>query len=101
MSKIGQLIRGLKWYNYRNLDGVLNPDVAEDPNKMIEVNAYLDFVEGKDADKIHKIFERYRLIDLANPRHKEGKMDAVAAELESVGKPEKKEAKKEEKKEEK
>ena len=84
MSKIGMLIRGLNWYNFRNVEGVLNPDIADDPNKMLEVNFYLDFIKGKDKDKVYKVLEKYRLIDLSNPKHKEGKMAIVAQELEEL-----------------
>ena len=57
MSKIGLLTRGLKWYGFRNLDGELAPEVSEDPAKMLEVNAYLNFMKGKGGNyKDNKIF---------------------------------------------
>ena len=77
-------MRGLAWYNFRNLDDVINPDIAADPNKMIEVNYYLDCVKTRDKDAVHKIFERYRLIDLKSPKDKDARMKLVAAELDKL-----------------
>ena len=43
MSYIGKVNRGLKWYvRNRDLDGNLLPAVAGDPNKMEDVNTYLE-----------------------------------------------------------
>ena len=84
MSKIGKLMRGLGWHNSSNLDGVYHKDVAEDPNKMDEVNFYLDFVKVRDAKKVHKLFLKYRTLDLSNPPNKNSKMQDVAVELESL-----------------
>ena len=86
MSQIGMLIRGLNWYNFRNIDGVLHPDIASDPNKMIEVDFYLDFIKVNDKDKLYKILEEYRLIDLSNPRNKEARMKVVAGKLDKLEK---------------
>ena len=86
MSKIGQLLRGLGWYNFRNVDGVLHPDITDDPNKMLEVNFYLDYIKDKDKDKVHKILEKYRLTDLSNPSNKEAKMDEIAKGLDELEK---------------
>ena len=79
-------MRGLQWHNFRNVDGVYNKDISDDPNKMIELNAYLDFLKDKDAKKVHNIFLRYRTLDLQNPRNKETRMDEVAKELDDLTK---------------
>ena len=43
MSYIGRVNRGLKWYvRNRDADGKLLAVVAEDPNKMKDVNTYLE-----------------------------------------------------------
>ena len=42
MSHDGKMRRGAKWYRFRDADGVLNKDVSEDPNKMSDVNYYLE-----------------------------------------------------------
>ncbi len=66
MSLPGKLLRGLKWHNFRNIEGKYSPDVASDPNKMEEINFYLDFVKNKDTKKVSKILEQVRLCDLSN-----------------------------------
>lgn len=43
MSYKGQVLRGEKWFNlYRDADGNLLPNISEDENKMVDVNAYLE-----------------------------------------------------------
>ena len=43
MSYAGQINRGLKWYaRNRNREGNLLPCIADDPNKMKDVNTYLE-----------------------------------------------------------
>ena len=42
MSDRGKFLRGLKWYNHRNIDGVLPTQIADDENKMVDVQFYLD-----------------------------------------------------------
>ena len=81
MSHIGKLIRGLRWHKYRNAEGVYKPDIADDPNKMVEVNYYLDFVKTRDEKAVSKIFEKYILTDLSNPKDKNIKMDIIAEKL--------------------
>ena len=49
MSHEGKILRGMKWHNMRNLDGVLPKPIATDPNKMLEVNYYLE--EKAKAEK--------------------------------------------------
>jgi len=84
MSKIGKLLRGLKWHNFRNLDGVYHKDIADDPNKMDEVNFYLDFIKTRDANKVHKILQRYMVVDLSCPQHRDAKMERIAKELDEL-----------------
>ena len=83
MSLSGKLLRGLKWHNHRNLDGVYNPDILSDPHKMEELNFYLDYVKTRDADKVHKILEKVMLMDLSN---KPALKDLEAAKLELLPK---------------
>ncbi len=53
MGHIGKLSRGLKWWKgNRDLDGVLKPVIANDYDKMIDVNYFLDYVKDKDKDKV-------------------------------------------------
>jgi len=84
MSRIGILLRGAWWHKFRNVEGVYHKDIADDPHKMEQVNFYLEFIKSRDANAVNKILERYRLIDLSNPRHKEAKMDVVAARLDEL-----------------
>ena len=43
MSYVGQVNRGLKWYvRNRDADGKLLGVIADDPNKMKDVNTYLE-----------------------------------------------------------
>ena len=42
MSNEGKLRRGKKWYNMRGQDSILPKDIAEDPNKMIDVDYFLE-----------------------------------------------------------
>lgn len=46
-------MRGLKWYNYRGIDG-LPSDIANDDGKMIDVNYYLKFKDASSEE--HKTF---------------------------------------------
>ena len=46
MSLRGQLHRGKKWSElYTKSDGTLAEDVANDPNKMKDVNTYLEWLK--------------------------------------------------------
>ena len=47
MSKQGQINRGKKWYQYRDKDGKILPEVSCDPNKMVDVEAYLATLDAK------------------------------------------------------
>ena len=66
MSLSGQLLRGLKWHNFRNLDGVYHKDILGDVHKTEELNFYLNFVKVRDAKAVHKILERVMIADLSN-----------------------------------
>lgn len=55
MSHTGKLLRGLKWYSWRDVDGILPKEISEDENKMIDVDYYVEFVEGKDVKAVNKI----------------------------------------------
>lgn len=55
MSKTGKLLRGLKWYSWRDVDGVLPSEISSDDDKMCDVDFYLDFVKGKDSKVVNKV----------------------------------------------
>lgn len=66
MGHIGKLSRGLKWWKYnRDLDGVLKPMISQDPDKMIDVDYYLDFTKGKNKDDVDLSLMRYYLLTKA------------------------------------
>ena len=53
MSNIGRLSRGLKWWkNNRDLDGVLNPVISNDADKMEDVKYFLEYTKDKDKEKV-------------------------------------------------
>ena len=58
MSRKGSILRGEKWYLMnREADGTLKKCIAEDKDKMIDVNAYLqarDPVVKKENKEITK-----------------------------------------------
>ena len=60
MSFQGKLIRGMKWYDLRNKEGLLPEGVSKDPAKTTDVNYYLDFLKGKDVDAVNKTLIRLR-----------------------------------------
>ena len=66
MSLSGKLLRGLKWHNFRNIDGIYSKDITEDPHKMEELEFYLDFIKDKDAKAVYKILEKVMIYDLSN-----------------------------------
>ena len=66
MAKAGKLLRGLKWYNFRNLEGEFPEEISKDSNKMEEMQFYLDFVKIRDAKKVHEILEQVMYFDLSN-----------------------------------
>ncbi len=53
MSYKGQYLRGEKWYLMnRDANGNLKPNVADDKNKMIDVNLYLEAVKKEKEVKV-------------------------------------------------
>ncbi len=53
MSHLGKLSRGLKWWKgNRDLDGVLKPMIANDYDKMLDVDYFLEFTKDLDRDKV-------------------------------------------------
>ena len=50
MSHEGKLIRGAKWWNYRDRDGNLPVDIAKDEGKMCDVNYYLDSLKTVEPE---------------------------------------------------
>ena len=78
MTLAGKLLRGLKWHNFRNIEGVYHPDITSDPHKMEELNFYLDFIKVRDAKKVYKILEKIMIFDLNN---KPKLLDEVAKKL--------------------
>lgn len=63
MSELGRLSRGLKWWKTnRDLDGVLKPYVANDSDKMLDVNYFLDYCKNKDKDKVELVLYQLHLL---------------------------------------
>lgn len=81
MSTIGKLLRGLGWHKHRNADGIYEKDVADDPHKMEEVSFYLAFIKDRDANAVHKLMEKYMLMDLGRPRNAEAKMMLISQKV--------------------
>ena len=53
MSRQGQLLRGEKWFNlYRDKEGKLLPVIANDKDKMIDVNLYLEALKAEEEAKV-------------------------------------------------
>ena len=68
MGHIGKLSRGLKWWlGNRDLDGVLKLDIANDADKMLDVNYYLDYTKDKDKEAVNLALHQMFLL-----RHAEG-----------------------------
>ena len=82
MSKIGKLLRGLKWHNFRNLEGTYHKDIRNDPHKMDEVNFYLYYVKNHDTKAISNVLEEYMIADLKNV--KENIMIEIAKKLDDI-----------------
>ena len=49
MSHEGKLRRGKAWWNFRDREGNLPPEIADDPGKMCEVNYFLDNQKKQDG----------------------------------------------------
>ena len=63
MSHTGKLLRGLKWYSHRDIDGILPKVISEDENKMCDVDYYLEFIKGKDVKSVNKILLNVRYFE--------------------------------------
>ena len=103
MSKVGRLTRGMKWWMFRNIDGDLPREIAEDPGKMEDVNLYLNFIEGKNSKTVNKQIEKIRYLNRNNAKGRKQLIKDTTEELfglkkiepkEEVKKPETKENKK-------
>ena len=57
MSDAGKLQRGALWYSKRNVDGKLPDGVANDPNKMKDVNFYLESIKPKEEPKPKEVIK--------------------------------------------
>ena len=81
MSHTGKINRGKKWYAHRNVEGVLHPEVANDPNKMVDVDYYLDFENKRKEAKEHGFdsWEEYQK-DLAKKKAAEETKKKAAEE---------------------
>ena len=42
MSHKGKMLRGAKWWSKRNIEGNLPGDIKDDPNKMKDVDYFLE-----------------------------------------------------------
>ena len=55
MSLKGRINRGIKWYaRNRDADGNLTSVVTENPSKMRDVNAYLEYKKKLEEEKQNK-----------------------------------------------
>ena len=53
MSIKGQILRGEKWYNlYRDANGNLLPVIANDKQKMANVNLFLETLKKEEEAKV-------------------------------------------------
>jgi len=55
MSFKGKMTRGEKWFNHRDKDGNLPLNIKSDPNKMNDVNFYLENKEKEPETKSKKV----------------------------------------------
>jgi len=54
MSKQGSILRGKIWYEKRDRDGNMPKGITDDPNKMLDVNNYLESIKEKEVKEISK-----------------------------------------------
>ena len=62
MSREGKLFRGMKWWNQRDRDGNL-PKAIKESEKILDVNFYLDFIKGKDEEKMKEILMKLSFLN--------------------------------------
>lgn len=94
MSHIGKLSRGLKWFSLRTANG-LPAAVEGDPEKMVDVEYFLNHVKNKDANKIATWLIELR--DLERTPNVKGRGERIAELKDKIGpapKPKAEEAKK-------
>lgn len=61
MAFVGKLRRGMKWDFARDSRGNLPLDITNDIHKMDELNFFLDFVKGKNKEKLFDILKKKNL----------------------------------------
>ena len=52
----------MKWFNKKKADGTLEDGVKHDEAKMIDVNFYTNFVEGKDMEKVNNLLMHIKFL---------------------------------------
>ena len=82
----GHLMRGLKWHMHRDVDGNYPKGITES-EKMNDLNTYLDFVKGKDKDKINVILQKLSFMARTGKR-RIPQYKSLLEKLNSVGVPE-------------
>lgn len=92
MSFTGKLKRGYKWYSQRNRDGDLPKGIAEDPEKLRDVEFYKEFVKDEDENKVNTLIAKIRNIERSAGRKKRmSEKKRLLKELENLkSKPKKK-----------
>lgn len=83
MSHIGKLTRGMKWYGFRNVDGNLPAEISEEPNKMKDVNYFLEHCKGKDIKKVSGALLKLRWVRKNNVEHKDNEILKLKAIIEA------------------
>lgn len=95
MSDLGKLQRGMKWFQFRDIDGNLPSDVLIDPNKMSDVNFYLEFCESKNMKIVNECLETIRYLQRNAVKGGEERLQAEKNKLFSLGQEAVKEVKEE------
>jgi len=78
MSRVGRLVRGMKWYSLRDKDGNLPKGVSEDPAKMFDVDFYRAFVKGKKVEQVDRLLTRLRNLPRVGMKGKSAYREALA-----------------------
>ena len=61
MSHKGKILRGKKWYSFKDNKGELPEDISLDPEKMKDVNYYLEDL-SKDLKPITKVISKEKKV---------------------------------------
>lgn len=61
MSHEGKLLRGAKWYNQRDRNGNF-PIGITNSEKMIDVDYYVNFLKGKNEEKVLNCLKKISVI---------------------------------------